>query len=270
MGHPAAPHRPSAPEPPLPPPKPPATTHRSPHPHPSSQPPLRPLFVLISSTYRLLFPHRNARLPLDLEHGHRHPTHSAIPASLVFTDTNARTDVVACIASTTHPGIDQPAPRHQPLTTRHYLHLGVPRDCPEPAERGGIHQHPTVPFAPVLPQSPHKPPAPTHRSPPPPPQLPAPTLTNQSYSFHQRIHRHRRHIPTRAYPSTSNLATGTPPPPPLPTAFPALQSTPAAHTLAALPSLPPPTSGHSPTTFQRPRRTCPEPPPACPGPDQGN
>ena len=68
-----------------------------------------------------------------------------------------------------------------------------------------------------------------------------------------------RHIPTLAYPSTSNLATGTPRPSPFPPLFPAPQSTPATHTLAALPSLPPPTSGHSPTTFQRPRRTCPEP-----------
>ena len=84
-----------------------------------------------------------------------------------------------------------------------------------------------------------------------PPQLPASTLTTR-----------RTHFTNEAIVATSPRAptprprTCPPAPhghPQFPPAFPALQSTPAAHPLAALPSLPPPTSGHSPTTFQHPR-----------------
>ena len=81
------------------------------------------------------------------------------------------------------PRIPAPGPRHQPLTLRHHLHPAVPGDRPESAERGGIHQHPAVAFAPGLPHSPHKPPAPTHRSPHPPPQLPAATPTTLRTHF---------------------------------------------------------------------------------------
>ena len=94
-------------------------------PRPSSQHSLSQAVVLISPTNPSSSPHPNARLPLDLEPGHRHPTHSAIPASLACTDTNACTDGRACIASTPHPGPDQLAPSHQPPTTRHHLRSAV-------------------------------------------------------------------------------------------------------------------------------------------------
>ena len=90
----------------------------------------------------------------------------------------------------------------------------------------------------MLPRSPDKPRAPPHRSPHPPLQPPAATPT--TFRTHLINEPTEVSIPTLADPPTSNLATGTPRPPPFPPLFPAPQSTPAAHTLAALPPLPPP------------------------------
>ena len=148
----------------------PQTTSNNPQ-IPASPPqlPLQPLAVLISSTYRLLFPHPNARLSLNIELGHRQPTAtSTCPTAL-------------------------PCTCNQRRRRTHWLHC---LQLPPPTSGHSRNYFPASLEEPVLSLStwsPQHQPSPAHPAPAPassagiqsqcPPQLPAPTLTTSHTHF---------------------------------------------------------------------------------------
>ena len=101
--------------------------------HPSSQPPLRLPFALISPTNLRLSPHPNAHLPLDLEPGHRHPTAPRFPPLFLALPSTPATQAAVALPALPPPAI---APARSPLepsqpdtarSTSHHPHTRRPR-----------------------------------------------------------------------------------------------------------------------------------------------